>query len=80
MKWVRIEDERPKHHHTVLAANEKGICVCIFVDAIQMNINLLKNGFPADQSNNQYYFASQEKRGNVVNGITHWMKDLELPC
>ena len=82
MKWVRIEDERPKHRQTVLAYSLKGICVCVFIDSLKMNIELCEKGYPEEQVDTKqipYYFCSQEIKGNTLNGVTHWMKDLELP-
>jgi hypothetical protein len=73
MNWINIKDGLPKHYITVLAYSPKGQCVCVFIDTVEMNKELLFRGFPIDQSNTPYRFCSQEIKGNILNGVTHWM-------
>jgi Protein of unknown function (DUF551) len=75
-EWINIKDKLPNHHETILARTTKGFCVCVFVDTNEMNKTLRANGYPEEQWNantKPYSFCSQEIRGNVLNGVTHWM-------
>jgi hypothetical protein len=80
--WINVKDRLPKHHQTILGSTPKGQCVCVFVDTIEMNKTLRANGYPEEQwepGKKPYSFCSQEIKGNVLNGVTHWMPLPEPP-
>lgn len=82
MKWISIARELPEHNQTIYARTNKGQCVCVFVDTIEMNKVLREKGYPEEQWNEgekPYSFCSQERPGAVLGGVTHWMPLLEDP-
>lgn len=82
MNWISVNEKLPKHHETVLAFTRKGQCVCIFVDTIEMNKQLRSKGYPEeqwDQNKKPFSFCSQEIKGNVLGGVSHWMYLPENP-
>lgn len=81
-EWIWVEDELPKHQESVLGYTDKGQCVCIFIDTKEMNKKLTENGYSHEAWNEQtkpYSFASQERHGLILNGVTHWMPLPEMP-
>jgi hypothetical protein len=86
MKWISVHDNLPKHHQTVLVAangakggKELGQVVAIFFDAKIMNEFLASQGIKPDNESAKYFFCSQENKGNVLGGVTHWMHLPEQP-
>lgn len=81
-RWINIKDKTPGHHETVYAYTPKGQCVCVFVRTRDMNKALEAAGYPQekwDESRNPYSFCSQENKGQVLNGVTHWMPLFDAP-
>jgi hypothetical protein len=77
MNWINIKDRLPKHEQTVLAKSNKGYCVVIFINSIDMNKQLLKNGYGNECVNTDkhpFYFLSQEIKRHTLNDVTHWME------
>lgn len=75
IEWINVKDELPKHEQFVLAHTPKGLCITVFVDKFKMNETLRKNGYSEeviDVSKKPYSFCSQEIKGNVLGGVTHW--------
>ncbi len=82
IEWISVKDRLPSHLETILAFTPKGQCVCIFVDSIKMNKELVIKGYPeehVDTKNKHYYFCSQETKMHTLNGVTHWRQLPEQP-
>jgi hypothetical protein len=80
--WISIAQRLPKHESLVLVFSAKGQCVCFFIDTCEMNKQLVSKGYPQEQWNAEvkpFSFCSQEVRGNILNGVTHWMPLPEAP-
>lgn len=81
-KWISIKDKLPKHHETILVFTPRGQGVCIFLDSVIMNRELVEKGYPSEQVDTRshpYYFCSQETKQHTLNGVTHWMTLPEPP-
>ena len=74
--WTRIKDKLPEHKEVVLVRNSTGgHSVCVFIDSIEMNETLKRNGLNnfEDVQKNPYHFCSQEVQGATLNDVQHWM-------
>lgn len=81
MKWISVKEKLPQHHQTILSATPTGWSVCIFVDGKIMaeTIQGVLGHEKAHANVFPYYFCSQEIKGAVLNGVTHWMNLPERP-
>lgn len=74
--WISVKEKLPEHDESILVYTKKGHCVCVFVDTKKMNANLKLRGYKEecwDEIEKPYSFCSQEIRGFILNGVTHWM-------
>lgn len=83
MKWISIKDRLPEHRKLVLVlTNAYAQAVTIFLKD-EFTTQFLKDhgvNIPDDCLHGDgYAFCSQENRGNILNGITHWMPLPEPP-
>lgn len=76
--WIDVKDRLPEHHQIILSYTPSGQSVCIFVDGNIMAsiISAINN---SNVLNYGYYFCSQEVKGSVLTGVTHWMPLPEPP-
>lgn len=80
--WISIKDRLPEHEKTILIYSYEGLCVCVFVESKKMNQSLNEYGYgheSVDINIHPFYFASQERNGYTLNGVTHWMPLPEPP-
>ena len=69
-EWISIKNKLPDHHDIILVCSRKGIGVATFVDSVEMNKTLKKNGYRSECVNTEdhpYYFVSQEVRQHTFN-------------
>jgi len=73
-KWINVKDKLPEHHQVIMIFSEsKHTAVCIFIDNEKALEELRKKGFTIKgKEQDQYSFCSQEIKGNIFSGITHW--------
>ncbi len=79
-EWISVKDRLPRHHETILVITKTTAqAVVIFLND-EHTIPFLKQfGFKMEKEFPGYAFCSQEIRGNVLNGVTHWTTLLEAP-
>jgi Protein of unknown function (DUF551) len=81
MNWIDIRDRWPNHLKTVLVRSNKGFCVVVFINSLNMNEELCKTQYAhecVDLEKHPYYFVSQEAKRNTLENVTHWC-ELEEP-
>jgi Protein of unknown function (DUF551) len=79
-EWISVKDKLPDHHKSVLVITKTDAqAVVIFLNDKDTNSFLEKYFINVPDDYKGHAFCSQEIRGNVLTGVTHWMPLPEKP-
>lgn len=79
-KWINVNKKLPEHHSSILVYTKTGAqCVTIFLNDKFTTKFLNDHGINVTDDHRGHAFCSQEIRGLVLNGVTHWMPLPEPP-